>query len=316
MASLPESALLLPSTYEIVSLGGGPGFDFVGVALAASFSCHTGARSSHGGNSTLPSSLDNIHVTVMDYEEGWSDLVSAMDLSTRKLLSPPTPSGEDEDESSLSPSTLPSTLPSMSCDWGGKCDITRSILSDPVNSNCRRLLLGDENNTPARLWICQYCVAENAKILRDSDYVFVKELVQEMPVGTMLLLTEVTPRLWPEIARILHREGLLESVAIGFCKGYGGKQFLLRKRCSTSRGVCTTTNPAAGNHDSRKPHRDGDVFESFDDRTREQLEHFERLASYHERKVESGWKRQGRKANGSVYHDEQLRHRRQRSSGE
>ena len=269
-----------PFNYEIVSLGGGPGFDFVGVAMAAAFSFHTSS-----GTAGASAPKCDIHVTAMDYEEGWSDLVSAMDQSTRNLL---TPSIDDESHSTWN-------LPAMSCDWGGRCDITKSILDEPVNANCKRLLLGDgDHQSASKLWICQYCVAENAKALRESDYVFFKELFREMPKGTLVLLTEVVPRLWPEMVRMLDKEGILPWVDVGFRKGYCGKQFLLKKR--------VTRRPA--NDEAQGP------FDSLDARTRDQLEHFERLASYHERKVDSGWKRQGRKANGSTYHEEQLARRR------
>jgi hypothetical protein len=287
------------STYEIVSLGGGPGFDFVGVALAAAFSFHSTTPISTA--TTLPS--PNIHVTAMDYEEGWSDLVSAMDRSTRNLLNPLSLTTNDDDDSFAA-----SNVPAMSCDWGGKCDITKSILHEPVNANCKRLLLGGNTREKAsKLWICQYCVAENAKALRESDYVFLKELVQEMPKGTMVLLTEVVPRLWPEMVRMLHKESLLPLVDVGFRKGYRGKQFLLKKRETRrlEKGIASGLEHKHEDHDG--------PFESLDDRTRDQLEHFERLASYHDRKVDTGWKRQGRKDNGSAaYHEEQLRRRRNR----
>lgn len=304
------------TTYEIVSLGGGPGFDFVGVALAATFSSYTTTPTTGASRVEDAPPADvvddikkNIHVTIMDYEEGWSDLVSAMDLSTKKLLS-------------TSNTTSTGALPSMSCDWGGKCDITKSILHDPANANCLRLLRGEGESqscqdhddeaaattapsAAAKLWICQYCVAENAELLRQSDYIFLKELVREMPVGTCVLLTEVVPRLWPEMVRMLQTENLLKDVDVGFCKGYNGKQFMLRKR-SKSR---TSSSVGIVNNAVKSTDVD-DPFESLDDRTRDQLEHFERLASYHERKVDAGWERQGRKVNGSVYHEEQLRQRR------
>jgi len=293
------------STYEIVSLGGGPGFDFVGVALAAAFSFHSTTPISTA--TTLPS--PNIHVTAMDYEEGWSDLVSAMDRSTRNLLNPLSLTTNDDDDDD---SFAASKVPAMSCDWGGKCDITKSILHESVNANCKRLLLGGNDREGAsRLWICQYCVAENAKALRESDYVFLKELVQEMPNGTVVLLTEVVPRLWPEMVRMLHTEGLLPLVDVGFRKGYRGKQFLLKKREKRrlEKGIAPVHEHEDEDH--------YDPFESLDDRTRDQLEHFERLASYHDRKVDAGWKRQGRKDNGSAaYHEEQLRRRRNRPEEE
>jgi len=95
---------------------------------------------------------------------------------------------------------------------------------------------------------------------------------------------------------MFHREGLLPFVNIGFRKG-STKQFLLEKR--------SNRHPESVGEDGDHP------FALLDARTREQLEHFEELASYHERKVDSGWIRQERKENGgSIYHEELLRSKR------
>ena len=324
LASSTSSSPLSPSlssetttTYEIVSLGGGPGFDFVGVALAATFSWY--AQSNDNANSC--SNNMNIHVSVLDYEEGWKDLVNAMDGSTRNILTTvPVPS------SSLS--TAATTLPSLSCDWGGKCDITKSLLHDPVNVHCLKLVHGrgdaeknnsndDEDGTaqppptasPAKLWICQYCVAENAELLRKSNFVFFKELIEVIPVGTLLLLTEVVPRLWPEFVHQLDNDGLLSYVDIGFCKGYHGKQFMLQKKRATIESESSSTS--CSNDEHEQEHNNQGLFEQFDHRTREQLIHFEELSVCHDRKLQSGWERKERKSNESAeYHYEQERRKR------
>jgi hypothetical protein len=321
LASSSSSSPLSPSpsetttTYEIVSLGGGPGFDFVGVALAATFSWY--AQSNDNDNSF--NNNMNIHVSVLDYEEGWKNLVNAMDGSTRSLL---TTAHVPSSSLSLSAAT---TIPSLSCDWGGKCDITKSLLHDPVNVHCLNLVHGrgdeeknnsndDEEGTaqpppptasPAKLWICQYCVAENAELLRKSNFVFFKELIEVIPVGTLLLLTEVVPRLWPEFVHQLDNDGLLSYVEIGFCKGYHGKQFMLQKKRTTIESSSTSCS------DDEEVHNNQGPFEQFDHRTREQLIHFEKISVCHDRKVQSGWERQERKANESAeYHNEQKRRKR------
>ena len=79
--------------YEVVSLGGGPAFDFVGCALSATF-CASGSAE-----------VSPIHATIFDYEEGWNDLVSSMNTSTRNMLQ----------------------YTQLSCEWGGKCDICQGL---------------------------------------------------------------------------------------------------------------------------------------------------------------------------------------------
>merc|ERR1712194_26246 len=102
----------------------------------------------------------------MGYEEGWSGLVQAMNTSTRNILQ----------------------QPQLSCAWGGTCDITKP-LHDPVNQQL--CLLEQINKT--QLWICQYCIAENANLLRESNFIFFKELFQMMPQGCIFIFTETSP---------------------------------------------------------------------------------------------------------------------------
>lgn len=173
------------SSYNMVSLGGGPGFDFVGAALAATFNAN-------GGIVTSP-----ICATILDYEEGWSDLVAAMDAATRNTLQ----------------------QPNLSCKWGGKCDITKPM-NDPSNDACRKEI------SSTNLWTCQYCVAENRNLLNESNFIFFKDLFELAPDGAIFIFTETTPRIWPDFCKLIekHFKGNME---VGFNKN--GRQMLIKK---------------------------------------------------------------------------------------
>ena len=86
---------------RLVSLGGGPGYDYMGVLLADIYR-------------TSGQSKTCIQGTVFDYEEGWKPIVEAMGRATWTAL-------KNENQSSLQ--------------WGGKCDITKP-LSDSSNAAC------------------------------------------------------------------------------------------------------------------------------------------------------------------------------------
>jgi hypothetical protein len=87
--------------FRVTSIAGGPGYDFVAVALVALYAA--------GSDSDVPS----IRTTVLDYEPGWSNLVNAMEAATQTVL----PNHD------------------FSCEWGGKCDITQP-LSHHGNAAC------------------------------------------------------------------------------------------------------------------------------------------------------------------------------------
>ena len=237
--------------YSVVSLGGGPGFDYVSAAVATSFCSYVESLRDEGETEAGSSSL-KLHATILDYEEGWGDLVHAMVNSTQTILDRSTPT--------------------LSCDWGGKCDITQSIFH-PSNAACALLL--DSTN----LWVCQYCVAENAQKLQESDFIFFRELFQHAQPGTLFILSEVHPRLWPEFYDLL-RDGNCNMEEVGFNKR--GRQMLLRKTSSSitsSQG--RKTSPALSEKDQQL------------------LEKFIELGRYHERKIESGWQRQEPKIRGA-----------------
>ena len=210
--------------YNIVSIAGGPGFDFVAAALAAEFCSH--------GKRHKP-----INTTVFDYEEGWHDLVDAMEISTKNVLQ-----GSE-----------------LSCNWGGKCDITKS-LSDRVNSSC----LAEVGST--QMFVLQYCVAENINLLRDSDYIFFRDLFEIAEEGSLFVFTEVTPRVWSEFYRLIDMHCTYMQITFN----RGGQQLLLRKD-STQKSL------------------------SLCDRDAEFLSMSIEMARDHEKKINSGFQRQQRK---------------------
>jgi hypothetical protein len=223
-----SSSNLHDTTVHLTSVGGGPGFDFVAAALAVMFS-------SSANTDPLPA----LRATILDYEEGWESLVDAMNESTSEVLQQPT----------------------WRCDWGGKCDITK-----PLNH-------GDNTATRAAIetthvWTCQYCVAENANKLRASDYIFFRELWTAMPEGSIFIITETTPRLWPEFHRIVQEHCPFMQVSFPNQKG---PQLLLRKSSMKMQDV----------DDARSSIR-----------VNECLKEFEEIATLHEQRLSLGWERQ------------------------
>jgi hypothetical protein len=211
-------------TISLTSIGGGPGFDFVAVALVATFA-------SSGDTGELP----NFRATILDYEEGWGDLVRAMGESTKRVLQPDT----------------------FAIEWGGKCDITQP-LAHPNNAACTLLLANTD------MWTCQYCVAENAHKLRASEFIFFQDLWNQMPVGSTMILTETTPRLWPEFYDVIQKH--CPFMEVGFPNQR--PQLLLRKRSPTA------------------------VHPTLSARDQQQLRNFREISAQHEKRNRSGWERQ------------------------
>jgi len=244
-ASLDDGEVL---PYSMVSLGGGPGFDYVGAALATAFCSYT--------STTEPSSQNNaVQATILDYEEGWGDLVQAMGNSTKHVLQ----------------------NSNLNCNWGGKCDITKSIF-DPNNAACLEIV------GTTQLWTCQYCVAENANRLQESKYIFWEELFKHAQIGSVFVLSEVHPRIWPDFYHLI--EDHCPYMQIGFNKR--GRQMLLRK----GGGTDDDNDDDDDTQSSSKP-----LLISEKDRVL--VKKFEELAKYHERKINSGYKRQAPKTRGA-----------------
>lgn len=180
----------------MVSLGGGPGYDFVGTALVAFYT--------NAGSDRIC-----VHGTILDYEEGWSVLVRSMNTATQLALK----------------------QADFGVQWGGRCDISKSLYH-PDNAPCL------ERVDTSHLWTCQYCVSENAKALRDSDNVFFRELFQAVPDGTLFLLTETTPRFWPDFYDLI-QDGHVKQIEIAFPRSTG------RGKKGNQLASVKTENPSA-----------------------------------------------------------------------
>jgi len=237
-----ELSLSSSPLVRVSSLGGGPGYDFVAVALVAYFSL-------------VASPLSVVvRAKVYDYEMGWEDLVVAMSCATGAVLG-----GVRSGSSSVDGDSG-----ECECDWGGKCDITQA-LNHPHNA-----ALTQEEIENTDLWICQYCVAENAKELRDNEFVFFKELFDACREGSLFVLTETTHRLWPDIIDAIGSDVHVEfSRKLG--RGKSGEQMMLVKK----RGA------VIGEEELK------------------QIQLFRRNSKSHERKVENGFVRQGKKVKGA-----------------
>jgi len=183
-----------------------------------------------------------MRTTVFDYEEGWEDLCKAMHQATQETLQ----------------------HDNFICEWGGKCDITQP-LTHPHNTGLKTLL------QTTRIWTCQYVVAENAQILRDSNFVFFQNLFEEIPQGALVILTETTPRLWPCIYQLVQEE--CPYMQVGFVK-LRGSQMILRKDVGVA---CGLSDVAQG-----------------------QLSTFVEMNAQHERSMKTGFERQNRKVKGFV----------------
>ena len=147
----------------------------------------------------------SIHALVYDYEEGWNDIVNSMSISTADALQ----------------------VDNHFCKWGGRCDITES-LSHENNRNLEKSVADMD------LWVCQYCLAENSSKLRDNKFVFFTDLLVAAKEGAIIIITETTPRVWPDLIDALNDiPGLDIDVAFPRAmsgRGKKGPQLALRKQ--------------------------------------------------------------------------------------
>ena len=222
-------------TCRVTSLGGGPGYDHLSIILADTY-----RNSGH--------SKTRIETTVFDYEEGWGDLVDAMNIATNKAM-------DNNCQNSLQ--------------WGGECDIIKP-LSDPVNAVCQAKV------STTDIFICQYTVAENAKPLREAEFVFFSDLFDAANDKTIFIFTETTPRVWPEFADLLIQ------------KFDGGNGFQIGFPRNTRRGK---TGPQLVIQK-----REGATLSKDELSKCEKYCHFQTI---HEEKIKNGYRRQSRKTKGS-----------------
>jgi hypothetical protein len=149
-----------------------------------------------------------IQAIVLDYELGWAPLVHAMGRSVHSILGGP-----------------------HTCDFGG-CDITLP-LADPSNRQAA------DRASDTNVWICSYCVAENAAKLRHDDYVFFRDLFAASQQGAFFVFTETTHRIWPELAQAAMAEATGFDIAFPRRedgRGKRGRQMVLQKRLGATMG--------------------------------------------------------------------------------
>jgi hypothetical protein len=196
---LSESTNTDATPCRLVSLGGGPGFDFCALALMTTFHQQSSSRTSTS-QSLATSPIHPVSATVLDYEHGWGSLVYAMASSVDAVLGG-----------------------SHSCEFGG-CDITLP-LSDPVNEACASLVLTTD------LWACSYVIAENAVKLREGKYDFFRDVFCQAKQGALFVFTETTHRIWPELVSVAMETADFDVVfPRRNGRGKSGRQFILRKR--------------------------------------------------------------------------------------
>ena len=147
----------------------------------------------------------HLHATIFDYETGWKDLVQALSVATVTALQ------YYNNSTTTNNNTTTNTHYSSTCTFGGQCDITKSLLTDPVNSRLKDKIRSTNTPPPTstaailNVYTCQYCIAENVQQLRTSQFRFFAELFTVSPLGSMFVFTETTHRIWPELREVAMR---------------------------------------------------------------------------------------------------------------
>jgi len=191
----------------VVSIGGGPGFDAVGVAMVAGF---LAAQAGQGapGNATYATAAPCLPLTyVFDNEEGWEACVQAV----QAVLVALEPFHSDEAGQRASPGPVRFAT----------ADIL-SPLEHPSNS------VGRSAVAAADLLVFAHVVVENALGLQASGYAFLKGSLREAKPGAAFVFTDNTHRLWPAIVDVASQEGFFEA-SLPRVHGKHGHSLVLRK---------------------------------------------------------------------------------------
>mmetsp|Transcript_3442 Transcript_3442/g.12359 ORF Transcript_3442/g.12359 Transcript_3442/m.12359 type:complete len:620 (-) Transcript_3442:874-2733(-) len=170
--------LLASPRLGIVSLGGGPAFDFAALSCLADYlgpglpNCPVPPRNAR------PTAA--VEALVLDYEIGWSECAAAV-VHARAAVS----SCDDDKESASR----------HSCDFG-RGDICSPLFGSSANAAAVARVASTD------CFVCSYCVAENAVKLRRGDFRFFRELFAAAKPSALFVFTETTHRLWPELSRV------------------------------------------------------------------------------------------------------------------
>ena len=213
---------LAPSV--VVSLGGGPAYDFAALAMLRAYEAME-AGTGEG---------EPLQVHVLDFELGWKADAEAVSEATCTVLSTTLrgggggggDGGGDGIGGRLSGRLDNGVAHQM---LFGKCDLTQPL--EAVSNAAVRSALPH-----ARLFICSYVICENAQRLRATGYTFFADLMAAAAPGTVLAFSETTHRQFPELIEAARRgvvagggASVLET-SLPSLKGKGGSQCLLYKR--------------------------------------------------------------------------------------
>ena len=100
----------------------------------------------------------------------------------------------------------------------GLCGGYYQELDDPANHSFRDAI------ELSKIFVCQYCIAENAVGLRESAFIFFQDLFSRANDGALFVFTETTHRLWPDLV-----DQLASGFDVAFVKNRSF-QLLIRKR--------------------------------------------------------------------------------------
>ena len=209
---------LAPSV--VVSLGGGPAYDFAALAMLRAYEAME-AGTGEG---------EPLQVHVLDFELGWKADAEAVSEATCTVLSTTLRGGGGGGGDGIG-GRLSGRLDNGVAHQMlfGKCDLTQPL--EAVSNAAVRSALPH-----ARLFICSYVICENAQRLRATGYTFFADLMAAAAPGTVLAFSETTHRQFPELIEAARRgvvagggASVLET-SLPSLKGKGGSQCLLYKR--------------------------------------------------------------------------------------
>jgi hypothetical protein len=204
MSRLRQSLFMRPgrSGVEVVSVGGGPGFDAVGVSMVAAFALSPAAgRRCHDVPEVIrPRTL------VLDNEPGWRDCVNSISNAL----------GDDAD-----------------------VDFSTSDLLLPLADDANAAL--SIATRRADLFVFAHVVVENAVRLSESRYALLRDLFVASASGAAFIFTDNTHRLWPDVAAVASSavqssNGYFE-VSVMRVHGKRGHSLLLWKQNTASDGT-------------------------------------------------------------------------------
>eukprot|EP00873_Tetraselmis_striata_P045652 jgi/Tetstr1/465916/TSEL_010530.t1 len=196
---------------SVVSVGGGPGFDAVGIALVAAFAA----------KDAKAASTRRARVLVLDNEPGWEPCVDAVATALSRVR-----------DSSSEWDIVGSARTDVSF---GTADILRP-LTDPAN-HCLAAAAPS-----ADLFVFAHVVVENAKGLLAGNLALLRELFTVATSGAGFIFTDNTHRLWPAIADAASACGRF-SVALPAVHGKHGFSLCLRKTGAGMIGLDFSAEP-------------------------------------------------------------------------